>query len=145
MASQRPAVQRPIHLSAKRRGLSLTYMYLLRLIGVLQGINAKKPFLHPAIIKTIQDFFFHHKRGGSIAQKHHSCFTSSVDTGAAADELEVPPAMVAMSAVAVSPLPPLFPLLTKPTRFKHAWTRRSRVKISVQTPTKILTTYSLHS
>ena len=32
--------------------------------------------------------------------------------GAAADELEVPPAMVAMSAVAVSPLLPLYSLLT---------------------------------
>ncbi|KAN0129815.1 hypothetical protein V8E53_012287, partial [Lactarius tabidus] len=65
------------------------------------GIDPKKPFHHPAIINTIQEAFFKRKRGPSIAQKHQSLFTSSQDTGTAGVELELPPAMVAMAAVAV--------------------------------------------
>ncbi|KAN0133851.1 hypothetical protein V8E53_008346 [Lactarius tabidus] len=65
------------------------------------GIDPKKPFHHQAIINTIREAFFKQKRGPSIAQKHQSLFTSSQDTGTAGVELELPPAMVAMAAVAV--------------------------------------------
>ncbi|KAN0132479.1 hypothetical protein V8E53_009738 [Lactarius tabidus] len=65
------------------------------------GINPKKPFHHPVIIKTIHEAFFKRRRSSSLAQKYPDLFTSSIDTGAGVDELELPPAMVAMAAVAV--------------------------------------------
>ncbi|KAF8267552.1 hypothetical protein EI94DRAFT_1801555 [Lactarius quietus] len=65
------------------------------------GINPKKPFHHPAIVNTIRDAFFKWKRGPSIALKNHKLFCSSLDTDAAAGEVELPPAMVAMAAVVV--------------------------------------------
>jgi hypothetical protein len=68
------------------------------LICVTQGINPKKPFHHPAIINTIREAFFKRKRGPSIAQKHESLFSSSLDMGTAA-ELELPPAMVVMAGL----------------------------------------------
>ncbi|KAF8258062.1 hypothetical protein EI94DRAFT_1708359 [Lactarius quietus] len=65
------------------------------------GIDPKKPFHHPAIVNTIWDAFFKQKWGPSIALKNHKLFCSSLDTDAAAGEVELPPAMVAMAAVAV--------------------------------------------
>ena len=69
---------------------------------VSQGIDPKKPFYHPAIINTLREAFFKRKRGPSIAQKHQSLFCSSLGMGAAVGEVELPPAMVAMAAVAAS-------------------------------------------
>lgn len=88
----------------------------------MQGIDPKKPFHHPAIVNTIRESFFKRggsgrKRGASIAQKHHSLFSSSLSTDTAVDEVELPPAMVAMAAVAVSLLQLFYAALTTPTRF----------------------------
>ena len=68
----------------------------------MQGIDLKKPFHHPAIINTLREAFFKRKRGPSIAQKHQSLFCTSLDMGVAVREVELPPAMVAMAAVAAS-------------------------------------------
>jgi hypothetical protein len=122
----------------------LLYLYI-DLICTMQGIDPKKPFHHPAIINTIQEAFFKRKRGPSIAQKHQSLFTSSQDTGTAGVELELPPAMVAMAAVAVSLLQLSDPLLTTPTRFMHRWMRQSLVLTSMLIPMKTHTTHSFHS
>lgn len=130
--------------SRKKRSVHPIHLYIA-LIGVSQGINPKKPFYHPAIVKTIQEFFFQRKRGPSIAQKYHSLFGSSMDTGTAAGEPELPPAMVAMAAVAVSLLHHFYSLLTTPTRSMHPWTRGSLVWISMQILMKILTILSSHS
>ena len=77
-------------------------LFVHGLICVMQGIDPKKPFHHLAIVNTIRESFFKRKRGPSIAQKHQSLFSSSLDTGMAAEEVELPPAMVAMAAVAAS-------------------------------------------
>ncbi|KAN0132012.1 hypothetical protein V8E53_010292, partial [Lactarius tabidus] len=65
------------------------------------GINPRKLFHHPVIIKTIHEAFFKQRQCSSLAQKYPNLFTSSIDTGVGADKLELPPAMVAMAAVAV--------------------------------------------
>jgi hypothetical protein len=71
--------------------------------------------------------FFQQKRGACLAQKYHSLFESSLDTGTAAGEMELPPAMVAMAAVAVSLLLLSNAVLMAPTRSMHHWMRRSQV------------------
>src|ERR1700744_4713056 len=88
--------------SCQRTRFVFSYLFVHRLICVMQGIDPKKPFHHPAIVNTIRESFFKRKRGPSIAQKHQSLFSSSLDTGMAAEEVELPPAMVAMAAVAAS-------------------------------------------
>ncbi|KAF8833077.1 hypothetical protein BDN67DRAFT_1006394, partial [Paxillus ammoniavirescens] len=60
-----------------------------------------KPFQSPAIIRTIQDAFFHDDN--SAGTKHHLSFVSTCQKRA--DELELPPSMVALATTAVS-IPP---------------------------------------
>lgn len=61
------------------------------------GINSTRPFQHPVIIDTLRGIFFKRKRGSSFAQKNRRCFP----LGVSSTELELPPAMVAIVAVAV--------------------------------------------
>ncbi|KIK73439.1 hypothetical protein PAXRUDRAFT_836256 [Paxillus rubicundulus Ve08.2h10] len=56
-----------------------------------------KPFQSPAIIRTIQDAFFHDDN--SAGTKHHSSFVSTCQKRT--DELELPPSMVALATTAV--------------------------------------------
>ncbi|KAF8833226.1 hypothetical protein BDN67DRAFT_1017798 [Paxillus ammoniavirescens] len=56
-----------------------------------------KPFQSPAIIRTIQDTFFHDDLSAGI--KHSSSFVST--SKARPDELELPPPMVALATTAV--------------------------------------------
>ncbi|KAI9451167.1 hypothetical protein BJY52DRAFT_1191169 [Lactarius psammicola] len=64
------------------------------------GVNSKKPFQHPVIIDTLRDTFFKRKRGQSFAQRNRQLFPT-MDTGPTTSEPELPPAMVAMAAVAI--------------------------------------------
>ena len=123
------------------RSVHAMLIYII-LIVVFQGINAKKPFHHPAIIKTLQDCFFGHsqKHKSSVGQKHQEMFTSSIHMSlTAACEVELPPAMVAMAAVAVSHMNWVYSVLTT-HRFTHPSTRRSWASISMQMSMKICTT-----
>ncbi|KAI9433255.1 hypothetical protein H4582DRAFT_1820013, partial [Lactarius indigo] len=61
------------------------------------GINFTRPFQHPVIIDTLRNAFFKRRRGPSFAQKNRRSFP----LGASLLDLELPPAMVAMAAVAV--------------------------------------------
>ncbi|KAH9021551.1 hypothetical protein EDB85DRAFT_1895604 [Lactarius pseudohatsudake] len=61
------------------------------------GINSTRPFQHPVIIDTLRAAFFKRKRGSTFAQKNRRCFPLGVSSVV----LELPPAMVAIVAVAV--------------------------------------------
>lgn len=87
-----------------KEGVCFQFLFLSTVLNcvIQDDINSAKPFHHPVIINTIHEVFFKRKRGPSIAQKYQGLFSSSIDTGVRASELELPPAMVAMAAVAVS-------------------------------------------
>ncbi|KAH9015558.1 hypothetical protein EDB84DRAFT_1443401 [Lactarius hengduanensis] len=61
------------------------------------GINSTRPFQHPVIVDTLRGAFFKRKRGSTFAQKNRRCFP----LGLSSVTLELPPAMVAIVAVAV--------------------------------------------
>ncbi|KAF8265495.1 hypothetical protein EI94DRAFT_1804293 [Lactarius quietus] len=65
------------------------------------GINQTKLYHHPVILQVIHNAFFKRKRGPTIVQRNMHLFRSSIDVGNLADELELPPAMVAIAAMAV--------------------------------------------
>ncbi|KAF8056056.1 hypothetical protein FPV67DRAFT_1678529 [Lyophyllum atratum] len=62
-------------------------------------IRRTKPFLHPIILSSLREYYFSATRG-SMAAKHASRFTSSIDTGVESTEREVPLPMVCMIATA---------------------------------------------
>ncbi|KAF8065172.1 hypothetical protein FPV67DRAFT_1628477 [Lyophyllum atratum] len=62
-------------------------------------VHRTKPFHHPMIISSIREYYFSGTRG-SIATKHASRFTSSIETGPQALELEIPLPMVCTIATA---------------------------------------------
>ncbi|KAM6491366.1 hypothetical protein JOM56_013140 [Amanita muscaria] len=70
---------------------------------ISRDVDRSKPFQHPAILRVLQEVYFSGRRGQSLGSKHSSRFTSSIKEGAASNELELPPAMVAMAATAVGP------------------------------------------
>ncbi|KAM6489458.1 hypothetical protein JOM56_015091 [Amanita muscaria] len=68
---------------------------------ISRDVDRSKPFQHPVILRVLQEVYFSGRRGQSLGSKHSSRFTSSIKEGAASNELELPPAMVAMAATAV--------------------------------------------
>jgi hypothetical protein len=70
-------------------------------------IDTKQPFFHPAIISTLKEYFFTGSRG-SKADKHDNRFQSSLATGDAKNERELPIAMVSLVAAMVR----YFPMIT---------------------------------
>ncbi|KAH9164277.1 hypothetical protein EDB89DRAFT_1859379, partial [Lactarius sanguifluus] len=61
------------------------------------GINSTRPFQHPVIINTLRGAFFKRKRGSSFAQRNRRYFPLGINSV----DLELPPAMVAIVAVAI--------------------------------------------
>jgi len=81
---------------------NLNHFTTLRL--PLQGANGKpernKPYLNPLIVNTLRTHFFSSTRS-SFAGRHGSRFTSSIDTDAERDNLEVPMPMLCIVATVV--------------------------------------------
>jgi Domain of unknown function (DUF6532) len=57
-----------------------------------------KPFNHPAIISILRELFFGNTRR-SLAEQHHNCFTSTLETHS--DEPEIPAAALALVVTCV--------------------------------------------
>ncbi|KAF8812009.1 hypothetical protein BYT27DRAFT_7088331 [Phlegmacium glaucopus] len=60
-------------------------------------VDTKQPFFHPCIISSIKEFFFMGSHG-TLAQKHETHFSSSIQDGLGKEELELPIPMVCIVA-----------------------------------------------